>query len=225
MHFIPLSVLAAALLAAAAPSSERAEITIKLDLTTDNDAAGNFQAPLDSPGLDITESHGGDGPNLSDWQFNLHYNFSLLAHVTSSPRFPGRNCGKPQQNEYLVNYRPDVPYAVFGLEKTNFTLCRGKLLYDNSVFTVGPPEKPVYVTLGPSESAFFFETVKLKDRLYIKFNDPKFWFGSVSCVPRKGDTIAAFSTLPAHSLFTFFPFLPHFPLPPSICRNPTFELC
>lgn len=206
MHFIPLSILAAALMAAAAPSPERAEITLKIDLTSDDNDAGNLRAPLESPGLDATESHGGDGPNLSDWQFNLHYNFSLSAVVTGSPKFPRAGCGRPDPIPFLVGYRPGVPYAEFGPDKSNFTLCRGHLLYDNSVFTVSPPQKPVYISLGPSERASIFQTEKRKDGLYIIFNDPKTSFASLDCPPRLGARLAAVSAPATGSLFILFPF-------------------
>lgn len=204
MHFIPLSVLAAALMAAAAPSPERAEITIKVDLTSDNDAATNIQALLDSTGLDI-EVDSGDRPNLSDWKFNLHYNFSLLAHVTGQPEFPGRGCRKSPKDDLLLVYRPGEHHAEFGPDKTNFTLCHGELLYDHFAFTVGT-EEPL-ILLGQSANASTFETVTIpgngiqKDRLYIQFNNRNFWFGSSNCPPQRGDRVAALSGQGDHSMF------------------------
>lgn len=196
MHFIPLSILAAALIAAAAPSPDPAEITIKIDLPSDNDAAGNFPAPLDFfPGLDITENHGGDGPNLHEGKFNLYHNFSLRAWI-KDPK-------KPPKESFLVGYRPGVPFAEFSDKSNNFTLCRGHLLYDNYVFTIGPPPNPVYIFLGPSHSASIFETETVGERVFIRFNNAKLGFASLNGLPRKGDRVAALSGQP-RSLFTLF---------------------
>lgn len=220
MRFISLSILAATLIVAAAPSPEPAEITITVDLTSDNDAAaGHFQAPFESPGLDTTEQHGGDGANFNGEQFNLHYNFSLLAHVKSSPKWPSKRCPRPSNDEFLVGYQPLGRFAEFGVN-SSFTLCRGKLLHDNYVFTVGPPQNPVYLYLGPSESASYFQRVivpgngKQPDKSYIKFNNPNFWFASLGCPPRKGNRVAALSGPSGHGWLILFPFLS--PLPSSV---------
>ena len=197
MHLVPLSILAAALIAAAAPFPDPAEITIKVDLTSDNDAAGNFPAPLDSfPRLDITQGHGGGGPNLHERKFNLHYNFTLSAQVDSIRR--------PPAESFSVGYRPGVPFAEFGPNKSNFTLCRGHLLYDNYVFTVVPPSSPGYVSLGPSESAFIFETENVRGRWFIRFYDRNIKFASLG-QPKIGDRVAAISGR-GPSLFTLFSF-------------------
>lgn len=198
MHLIPLSMLAAALMAAAAPSPEPAEITIKVDLNSDNDAAGNVHPPLENPRVDITDGHGGDGPNLSDRPYNLHYNFTLWSRVISTPRVLPKGCAKPPYKETIVGYPSGVQFAEFGIE-SNFTLCRGKVLYDNSVFTVGPDRNPIYVYLGPSDRAQVFRTEKVigrgrePDRLYLRFTDPTLWFASLDCAPSKGDRLAALS--------------------------------
>lgn len=197
MHFVPLSMLAAALMAAAAPSPERAEITINIDLNSDSGATRNFNAPLENPRLDITEGHAGDGPNLSEPQYNLHYNFSLYASVIASPKNPRPGCPQPSNKDIIVGYPRGVQFAEFGVENSNFTLCRGKVLYDHSVFTVGPERNPTFVYLGSSDRARIFKTEKVigkgggPDKLYLRFTDPSLWFASLSCPPGKGDRVAA----------------------------------
>lgn len=198
MHLVPLSILAAALIAAAAPSPDPAEITIKVDLTSDNDAAGNFPAPLDSfPQLDITEGHDGDGPNLHERKFNLYYNFTLSASVYTSRR--------PAPPNLDVGFRPGVLFAEFGRTNSKLTLCRGHLLYDNYVSTVGPASSnPPYFSLGASQSAFIFETEVVLGRRYIRFYDRNFRFASIG-LPKPGDRVAVISGQ-GPSLFTFFSF-------------------
>lgn len=200
MHLVPLSILAAALITAAAPSPDPAEITIKVDLTSDNDAAGNFPTPLDSfPRLDITEGHGGDEPNLHERKFNLYYNFTLSASVQTSRR--------PAPPSLPVGFRPGVPFAEFGRTNSKLTLCRGHLLYDNYVSTVGPPTaNPAYLSLGSSQSAFIFETEVVLGRRYIRFYDRNFRFASIG-LPQTGDRVAAISGQ-GPSLFTLFSFSP-----------------
>jgi len=189
--------LAAALMAAAAPSPEPAEITINIDLNSDSDATRNFNAPLEDPGLGITAGHAGDGPNLNEPQYNLHYNFSLVASVIASPKKPSSNCAKPPYKDFIVGYPRGVQFAEFGVENSNFTLCRGKVLYDHSVFTVGPERNPNFVYLGSSDRAQIFKTERVigkdgkSDKLYLRFTNPKLWFASLNCPPSKGDRVAA----------------------------------
>lgn len=200
MHFVPLSMLAAALMAAAAPSPEPAEITIKIDLNSDNDPAGNFHTPLENPRLDITEGHGNE-PTYSEPQYNLHYNFSLIARVTQTPKVPNPSCARPPYPEFSVGYPRGVSFAQFGIDWSNFTLCRGKVIYDNSVFTVGPDRNPIYVYLGSSNNAIGFKTEnvigkvvsgkKQPDRLYLRSTDPELWFASLNCAPVRFDRVAA----------------------------------
>lgn len=193
MHFVPLSMLAAALMAAAAPSPEPAEITIKIDLNSDSDSPRNLNAPLENPGLDITE---GD-PELTKPEYNLHYNFSLVASVISSPTKPRPDCPKPPFEDIIVGYPRGVQFAEFGVANSNFTLCRGKVLYDNSLFTIGPERNPTFVYLGSSDRAQIFKTEKVvgkggkPDKLYLRFTNGNLWFASLNCAPRKGDRVAA----------------------------------
>lgn len=231
MHFVPLTILAAALMAAAAPSPVPAEISIKIDLNSDSDANGNFHAPLENPGLDITEGHAGDGPNLSEPQYNLHYNFSLVASVNSTPKFPTPRCAPPPYKPITIGYPRGVQFAEFGIEWSNFTLCQGKVLYDNSVFTVGPERNPIYVYLGSSDRAQIFKTEKVigrdgkPDKLYLRFTDPNLWFASLGCAPLVGDRVAALNGTKGKGslIFLFFSFLT-FP-PPSPYRNVEKDLC
>ena len=210
--------LAAALMAAAAPSPERAEITINIDLNSDSDATRNFNAPLENPVLDTTEDHAGNGPNLNEPQYNLHYNFSLFASVIAPPNNKRADCPKPISPDIIVGYPRGVQFAEFGVANSNFTLCRGKVLYDNSVFTVGPERNPNYVYLGSSDRAQIFKTEKVigkggqPDKLYLRFTNPKLWFASLDCPPGLGDRVAALegtagkSSLILHSSF-FFSFI------------------
>lgn len=209
--------LAAVLMAAAAPSPERAEITINIDLNSDNDATRNFNAPLENPVLD-TEGHAGSGPNLNEPQYNLHHNFSLFASVIAPPKNKRPDCPKPQSPDIIVGYPRGVQFAEFGIANSNFTLCRGKVLYDNSVFTVGPERNPNYVYLGSSDRAQIFKAEKVigkggqPDKLYLRFTNPKLWFASLNCPPGLGDRVAALEgtagkcSLILHSSY-FFPFL------------------
>lgn len=193
MHFVPLSMLAAALMAAAAPSPEPAEITIKIDLNSESDSTRNFNAPLDNPGLDITEDHS----ELAKPEYNLHYNFSLVASVVTAPTRPGPDCPKPPFGDIIIGYPRGVNFAEFGVANSNFTLCRGKVLYDNSLFTIGPDRNPNFVYLGSSDRAQIFKSYKVvgkggkPDKLYLRFTNPNLWFASLNCAPRKGDRVAA----------------------------------
>lgn len=208
MHFVPLSMLAAALMAAAAPSPEPAEITINIDLNSDSDATRNFNAPLENPGLDITAPHAGD-PVLSEPEYNLHNNFSLVASVLGRPPEPwGPECAQPPFEDFIVGYPHGVQFAEFGVENSNFTLCRGKVLYDNFVFTVGPERNPNFVYLGSSDRAQIFKTEQKDGKLYLRFTKPNLWFASLNCAPRKGDRVAALegpegrrSSIPFSSFF------------------------
>lgn len=221
MHFVPLSMLAAALMAAAAPSPESAEITINIDLNSDSDATRSFNAPLENPVLDTTGGHAGNGPNLHDPEFNLHYNFSLYASVIARPKKPRPNCPSFPPKEIIVGYPRGVQFAEFGIQNSNFTLCQGKVLYDNSVFTIGPDRNPEYVYLGSSDRAQIFKTEKVigksgePDKLYLRFTNPKLWFASLGCPPGLRDRVAALEGLKGkgslilHSsfFFSFFSFL------------------
>lgn len=212
--------LAAALMAAAAPYPEPAEITIKIDLNSDSDATRNFNAPLENPGLDISSSHDGD-PVLNEPPYNLHYNFSLLASVTKSPPKPWRpECDEPPHKDFIVGYPRGVQFAEFGVENSNFTLCRGKVLYDNSVFTIGPQRNPNFVYLGSSDQAQIFKTEKKGGKLYLRFTKPNVWFASLNCAPRKGDRVAALEGNEGRrSLILFFSYLFLVSLSLSLCLS------
>lgn len=189
--------LAAALMAAAAPSPDPAEITINIDLNSDSDAARNFNAPLENSRLDITQGHAGDQPNFSESQFNLHNNFTLFASVIERPTHPIPRCANRPLKDIIVGYPRGVQFAEFGVTHSNFTLCRGKVLYQHSVFTVGPARNPDFLYLGSSDNAQTFRTEKVAgkggepDKLYLRFINPNLWFASLDCPPGDRDRVAA----------------------------------